>query len=139
MSTDIIINENGTVRVFTKEHGDIQPKRHLVYVETSYPLPLHVELPYADNEMPQGEAAVRMSWIGPGVESKSVQCAFPITANGVVKLNIPSLDNVRETVVFVYPNVGYRLSLDANLKVSLDQLMGLLPLVKWLYQVVMLG
>ena len=87
--TTIDVDEDGEVDSWTLRGGDSSPKRGLVWVDTSYPLPVRIEIPFDAHEKPTGKDLERRSWIGPGVSDDSDGCAYAMDRAPSVTIWVP--------------------------------------------------
>ncbi|HZL98893.1 MAG TPA: hypothetical protein VFD43_01460 [Planctomycetota bacterium] len=89
VKTFIKVDGDGAVSLETRPGGDYSPKRGYVAVDSAYPLPVRVELPFDAHERPTGKDYERHAWIGPGVRWDSAQCAYALERTPSVLLWVP--------------------------------------------------
>jgi hypothetical protein len=118
--TFIDVDESGAVSSRTRDGGDYSPKRGYVGVETSYALPVRVELPYDAHERPSKKDFEHLAWIGPGVRSHVAPCAFAMDRPASVTLWVPQPTDVERTFEISAGDGATRLTIQTGGTVDRD-------------------
>lgn len=120
--TSIDVDEDGAIRSYSKKGGDSSPRRGLVGVDSEYPLPIRVDLPFEPHWRLSGDAAERRAWIGPGTADDSDQCAYEIGPPVSVTLRVPRRPDVERVFAIESGDSPTRLTMKPDGTVERDTL-----------------